>query len=337
MRRVTWAQAVDAFVDRMRSDNCSPATIETYRCLLVGGPARRFCAEHGVERPDHLTVEVFEAMKREFLGRALRPATVDDYCRVWRTFARFCFERGFRDDDAVLHVRGPRLPKNAPRTFTAAEEQTILAACRCERDRVLVQLVLETGLRRTEVAHLDVDDIERSPQGWLLRIRQGKGRKDRGVPLSPDLSNVLARYLAKVRPASECHALFLTNARVCDGDYGGLTSNGIYQIWRRLSQATGIRAYPHKGRHTAATRWAEDGVSPWAIKQALGHTTLAMTNRYVDSSAVNLRAEFNGRRQQELRGADRIAILAEVRRALSRAGIDAEDVLATVPAKRGRR
>ena len=335
MRRIAWEDAVEAFVDRMRSDNCAPSTIETYRCLLNGGPARKFREAQGIERPDQFTVETFEALKRELLAR-VRPATVDDYCRVWRTFAKFCYERGFRDDDDVLRIRGPRQPKNTPRTFTPAEEQTILAACRCERDRMLVQLTLETGLRRTEVANLTVDDLDKSPQGWLIRVRQGKGRKDRAVPLSRDLSDVLARYLARVRPASECRALFLTTARVRDGEHAPLGGEGIYQIWRRLSQATGIRAYPHKGRHTAATRWAQDGLSPWAIQHALGHTTLAMTNRYVDSSAVDLRAAFNGRQQHELRGVDRTAVVAEVRRALARFGLDAEDLLA-LPAKRGRR
>ena len=295
--RVGWAEAVGAFVDRMRADNCSASTIETYRCLLLGGRAKRFREAHDIAMPSQFTVDVFEALKREFLADGLKPATVDDYCRVWRTFAKFCYERGLGVDASVLQVRGPRQPSHVPSTFTTDDEARLIATARCARDRLLIQLILETGLRRSEVANLTVDDVLDAGQSWLIRVRQGKGRKDRGVPLSDDFAEQLLRWIDK-RPLTKSRALFLTGAKVNQGDYGGLTSNGIYQIWRRLSQATGIRAYPHKGRHTAATRWAQDNLAPWAIQRALGHSSLAMTNRYVDAAAVDLVDAFRRRRNR---------------------------------------
>lgn len=290
-----WTSAAEAFLNKLRGDNCTPATLETYRYLLIGGRARKFLAEHDIGSAPQLDKEVLEALKGEFLAAGLKAATVDDYVRVWRTFARFCIDRGWGVDERTLSVKGPRQPKLLPKTFTADEEARLIAACRSERDRLIIRLTLETGLRLSEVANLTIDDIIEVDTGWLIRVRQGKGRKDRGVPLGRELAADLERLIG-IRPRTQCRALFLTHNRVASGDFGGLRPNGIYQTWRRLGQATGINAHPHKGRHTAATRWAQEGLYPWAIQRALGHTTLAMTNRYVDSSAIDLIDAFKRRR-----------------------------------------
>lgn len=293
----TWDQAVDAYVERLRGNNSSPATIETYRWLLIGSRAERFREARGIERPHDFTAALFEDLKREFLAAGLKPSTVHDYARVWRQFAKFCIEKGWGVQLSTLHVANPRLPKFQPASFTAKQEQELLAACRTPRDRMMVKLILETGLRRSEVSRLDLGDIEASSQGWVLRVRQGKGSKDRALPLSDAFAQELGIWL-RTRPATRCPAMFLSLARIENGDYSRLDSQGIYQVWRRLGQATGIKAYPHKARHTAATRWAQDGVPPFAIQRALGHSTLAMTTRYVDASAIDLTEAFRHARQR---------------------------------------
>lgn len=296
MGRREWDAIVDAFIDRMRADNLAPATMETARWLLQGRRAKAFREQHGIATPRDCTPELLNVMKRQFLEAGLTASTVHDYLRVWRHFVRFCIDRGYDVDPRTLMVKGPRQPRTIPPTFTRDEERRLIQATRCDRDRVLVQLVLETGLRRSEVARLTVDDIVETPDGVLLRVRQGKGRKDRGIPISDEFANTLDVHI-RGRPVTRCRALFLTsNRRPAGTDYAPLGTVGIYMIWKRLSQATGIEAWPHKARHTAATRWAAEGLQPWAIQRALGHSTLAMTNRYVDASAVDLQAAFKRRR-----------------------------------------
>ena len=283
---VEWGEAVDAFIGKLRADNCTAATLKTYRVFLDGGRARRFREAHGVTHARQLDAELLQAMKGEFLADGLRAGTVDDYVRMWKTFARHCLEHGWGVDAAALLVKGPRTPRRHPPTLTSEEEARLIGVC-CPRDRVLIRLVLETGLRRSDVARLTVDDIIETDRGWLLRVRQSKGRKDRGVPLSEDFAAELDAHV-KVRPLTRCRALFLTEVRRPDGDYGPLSSGGIYHAWRRNALKAGVRSWPHKGRHTAATRWASNGLSPWAIQRALGHETLAMTQRYVDAAGVDL-------------------------------------------------
>jgi integrase len=297
-----WDAAVDAYLGRLRADNCTPATIETYRTLLIGGRSVAFRKRHEVTNPGQLVPVVLESLKREFLCDGLRPSTVDDYCRVWRSFSSYCIDRGWLTSVDILRVKGPRQPQVRPPVFTAEEERLLLSACRCRRDRVLVRIVIETGLRRSEIANLTVDDLIDAGQAWVVRVRQGKGRKDRGVPISDAFAAELEQYLSKVRPRAVCRSLFLTSTRCVAGDFGPLSSTGIYMIWRRLGQATGIRAYPHKARHTFATRLAQDGVVPWAIQRALGHSTIAMTERYVDAASIDLLDAFARRTPRQRTG-----------------------------------
>lgn len=311
-----WSQAVDAYIERLEGNNVSPATIETYRTFLEGGRARRFRIAHGIVYPHEFSAEVFEAMKIEFRADGLRPITVQGYVRVWRQFAKFCMRQGWGVQLSTLQVANPKVPKVLPATLTDKQIEELIAACSCTRDKILVKFPIETGLRRSEVANITLEDIIADPAGWVVRAQRGKGAKGRTVPISDAFADELGQFL-RMRPKTQCRALFLTRNRkrhTADGsDFAPLGAVGVYQVWRRLSQKTGIKAYPHKGRHTAATRWAADGVVPWAIQRALGHTTLAMTNRYVDATAVDVSAMFKAAKESireggTARGIDELAL-----------------------------
>jgi integrase/recombinase XerC len=293
---VTWDQAVHAFITRCQGNGLSPATIDSYRWTLTGGRLPAFRKRHGIAGPAELSADSLEALKVELLTAGLAPTSVGDCCRVIRVFARFCIDRRWMESDAILRVKGPREPKHAPRAFTDDEEAQLVKACTCERDRVLVRFVIETGLRRAEVASLRVEDIVQGKAGWLIRVRNGKGGKDRAVPISDAFAGLLHRYIAKVRPQTTCRGLFLAMRRNDVGDFAPLTGDGLYRIFSRLSKVTGIRAYPHRGRHTFATRLAVDGVQPWAIQGSLGHADLGMTEKYVNAAAVDLQAAFAQRK-----------------------------------------
>jgi integrase/recombinase XerC len=292
----TWDDAVDAFICRCEGNGLSPATIAGYRWTLTGGRLPAFRTRHDLVGPAQLSADVLEELKRELLAAGLAPTSVGDYCRVLRVFARFCGDRGWLESMAILNVKGPRQPKHAPRAFSEDEEAQLVKACTCERDRVLVRFVIETGLRRAEVANLKVDDLVQGNAGWLIRVRNGKGSKDRAVPISDAFARLLSRYVAMVRPRTTSRGLFLASRRNDVGDFAPLTGDGLYRIFARLSKATGIRAYVHRGRHTFATRLAVDGVQPWAIQNSLGHADLGMTEKYVNAAAVDLQAAFAQRK-----------------------------------------
>jgi integrase/recombinase XerD len=297
--RATWDGAVAAFLGDCRRRNLSPATIETYRWVLAGVRLTTFRRDQRITAPARLTGEQLKAFELELVDAGLRPGSVAVFHRSLRTFLGFCRSEGLGVGDAVLEVRGPRQPREEPETFTADEERRLLETAHTERDRILIEFMLRTGLRLSEVAAVTVDDIITSPDGAYVRVRQGKGRKDRAVPLdtgSTKFSRRLRAYITASRPVdSREPALFLARHRE-DGAIVPLTAHGIKTMLTRLGVAAGVQANPHKFRHTFATRALSAGVDVMALQRALGHTTLAMVSRYVHYQKDDLLEAWRRRR-----------------------------------------
>ncbi len=296
----TWETAVSRFLADCRRRNLAPATTDTYASILSNARTEQFRADYGILTAADLTADNLKAFETDLLDAGLSARSVTGYHRVLKTFASFCIQEGYATDDTVLRVVGPKLEQFEPETFTPVEEKQLLAAADNERDRLLVAFMLATGLRLQEVAHVTIDDIVESPIGAYVRIRQGKGRKDRIVPLDTArnrLSQKLLRYAQQSRPkGSDERALFLSFRSGPDGSVKPLTARGIQIVLYRLGQLTGIHVYPHKFRHTFATRALSAGVDVMALQKALGHTTLAMVSRYVHYQKDDLLEAWRRRR-----------------------------------------
>jgi len=290
-RGLTWNEAVDLFLASKRAENLSPATLENYEWHLRGSRARIFLADHEITSPRQLDGETLERLQAELLAAGTSPALVHAFHRVWKNFAGFCIRRGYGADPGVLAVKAPKQTQTEPETFSVEEERRIMAAARSPRDRLLVELLVRTGLRLEEVCNLTVDDVVEGPEGAYLRVRLGKGAKDRVVPLDTGrvrMSNKLRDYIRHERPADGgSRVLFLTR-RSRDGVYEPLSRRAVQLMMRRISKDTGIRVHPHKFRHTFATRALSAGVDVMALRRVLGHTTLAMVSRYVHYQKADL-------------------------------------------------
>lgn len=300
--RLTWEDAVAAFLGEGRRSNLSASTLENYRAYLAGPRTRQFLADHHIAEPAQLTAQAIREFEGELLEAGVSPGTVDTFHRIFKNFTGFCIREGYASDNGVLEVKGPKLAQREPETFTRDEEKRLLAAAKTPRDQMLMEFMLRTGLRLSEVCSVTVNDIIDSPHGAYVRVRQGKGRKDRIVPLdTPEyrLSAKLQRYIARSRPKdTQQAALFLTNRRDRSGrgDYAPLSPRGLQVLMRRLGEETGIRVHPHKFRHTFATQALSAGVDVMALQRALGHTTLAMVSRYVHYQKDDLLRAWMARR-----------------------------------------
>jgi integrase/recombinase XerD len=145
--------------------------------------------------------------------------------------------------------------------------------------------MLRTGLRLSEVAAVTVDDVVTGSEGPYLRVRQATGREDRIVPLDTGtyrFSTKLDAYLRTIRPAgANDRHLFLTTRRdPLTKEFGPLEAQGMKMLLRRIGQETGIHVHAQKFRNTFATHALAAGVDSLVLQRALGHSTLAMVNRY---------------------------------------------------------
>lgn len=174
-----------------------------------------------------------------------------------------------------------RLPKAKQKVIDVLTDQEIQILFSSLNLRYLVQLrnycicslMLDSGLRLHEVVTLSIPHLY-IEEGYA--IVDGKGNKQRVVPLGLNTRKVLMRYLNRRPGSAPTDRLFIMSS------LEPITDNTIRQVFKRLKKRTGIeRLKPHLLRHTFATRYLENGGDMYSLKEILGHTTLEMVKKYV--------------------------------------------------------
>jgi site-specific recombinase XerD len=219
-------------------------------------------------------------MRAGFVGLQHRSASHQHQAyRTLKTFFRWCVETGAL---AEMPLRGftMRTPKTLPQVPTEDELRAVLAVCpetlEGVRNRTLLLVLADSGLRANEVLRLLVEDWRPADRG--LFVRAGKGRKDRIAFIGPTTTRALKAWLARhPAPASEAF-LF------CDRTGRPLKDRHLVQILHRLSDKAGLpvgrRLHPHALRHFAATSWLRGGAGLDEVRRLLGHESLTTTLRY---------------------------------------------------------
>jgi len=211
-----------------------------------------------------------------------------------RGLFRFLLREGVVTVNVGRLVRTPKAPQRLPDVMTAEQTNVLLdgvASQKIERpfparDRAIFEMLYGCGLRVSELAGLDLDDVDRA-EGWL-RVR-GKGRKERQVPLPRKASEALERYLSERPVVSGERAVFLNHRR------GRLTDRGIRGIVKLYSTllAGDSSIHPHSFRHAYATHLLADGADLRAIQELLGHSRLSTTQKYTQVSLTDLMAVYD--------------------------------------------
>src|ERR1017187_3935871 len=191
-------------------------------------------------------------------------------------------------------ANSPKSPQKLPEVMTAEQVNALLdavAAGKLERpfparDRALFELLYGCGIRVSELAGLNIEDIDRS-EGWL-RVR-GKGKKERQVPLPGKARESLERYLGERPVVREERAVFLNhrNSRLTTRGIGGIVK--IYATYL----AGDPSVHPHSFRHAYATHLLADGADLRAIQELLGHARLSTTQKYTQVSLTDLMAVYD--------------------------------------------
>lgn len=217
-------------------------------------------------------------------GGQLSPVTVNTVVRMVRTFCNWMRESGYVDT-GLFDRRGiiPRMPQQEKAALTHAEFNRILAAARQTRhdlrNEAILLFMLDTGVRARELLNMrfeDVDILERT-----AKVR-GKGDKDRILVFSLTTAKALQRYANAERYSGPT---FFTSERIDTP----LSYTGLCTLFLKLSEATGIHVHAHKLRHTSATWLAADGANAFEIQQQLGHSSMAISLRYVHLNDGNRR------------------------------------------------
>jgi integrase len=172
-----------------------------------------------------------------------------------------------------------KLPKPTKRLLEVLSREEIQAledVAVTERDKLMVRILADTGIRVGELVNLTTKDLINRDRNLYLRVGGKTG--ERLVPI-PRLSRRLQKYVDRGRPRDVASdRIFISLKRRPGGDYGPLTPSGVEQLLQDLRQRAGItkRVYPHLLRHSYATWALARGMNPIMLAHILGHTSLAM-------------------------------------------------------------
>lgn len=267
------ADAVTQFV--AQSIRLSPATLDRYERILRSLAAPTLAA---------LTPAFVRAYAGERNAAELAPRTLRQELGAIRALCRWAIKAELRNDDPTLAVDWPPVPKSHPRGLTQPQLRQLIHALenpprrkgysrwQHQRNRLAVLLMLYAGLRLMEAASLCWEDVDL--EGMALYVVQGKGKKDRVVPLHPDLAEALACW----RPVCGSAAYVLVSRRGTPLDED--TMPHIYARWLPSLGVDGCNA--HRLRRTCANELRRQGADIRDIQEILGHASSATTDIYLD-------------------------------------------------------
>lgn len=257
----------------------------------------RWCEERSLNDPREITRPMLERYQahlyhyRKSDGTPLTAAVQFGELAALKTLFKWLAREHHILYNPAYELELPKVPKHLPRTLlTIADVQAILAIARPDtptglRDRALLETLYSTALRRSEAARLTLHDLHRSRH--LVFVREGKGGRDRVVPIGARAMAWLDKYLQQARPqllVEGSTALFVN-------DHGDpLTPEYITVKVRRCLDAAGIDRLgsAHLLRHACATHMLEGGADIRYIQQLLGHADLSTTQVYTHVSIEQL-------------------------------------------------
>ena len=289
---MTLEEALDVYLDARRG--CAPSTRTNTLCALqrffAHLQAQKVTDVHRV-RESHVVAyakALSQAKTRREAPLAL--STRAQLLFVVKAFFRFLSKKGVLLRDPAKSLRVPA-PKRLPRALGESPVRRLISApdlgtAKGKRDRAILELLYGTGVRMSECVRLDLYDVDLG-QGQLI-VRNGKGRKDRLLPLAGRARAAVAIYLEHARPDFVCAAhepaLFLART--------GRRLSGVMLrlLVRTYGQGIGVAVSCHQLRHSYATHLLAHGADVREIQKLLGHQDITTTALYTKVDTRSLAA-----------------------------------------------
>jgi len=298
-------QKICAFTNWLREQDKSEVTIQGYTRVLrsfsrwfAGINGDEFCSE-GITPSD-----VREYRKHLMVVRKHKANTVNHHLAAIQAFARYAIANGEIESNPADGIKRVTITRGAPRWMDRKEQHRLQRALEKEwisaqtknqrflaiRNQAILGLFLNTGLRVGELCALNLDDIQLSARKGVLLVRQGKGSKQRQIPLNGAARKVLEAWFPARQEKMTELGIPADSQSIFIGQRGqSLTVRGVqkvftlYKLEARIENLT-----PHITRHTFAKNLIEAGVSLEKVADLLGHESLETTRGYTLPSQLDL-------------------------------------------------
>ena len=213
-------------------------------------------------------------------------ATINRRLNALKHFFDFCLDQQLVAGNPVKPSHFVRRGRPLPKALSREQVQRLFAHIDHPMDRALFLVMLRCGLRVSEAVRLQLEQIDWEQQA--LQIEQGKGRKDRRVYLSPDAIASLRQCLEQ-HPGERAHGYAFWN-RKCPAR--PLSVKAVQKKMERYAKAAGIAVSCHSLRHTFASNLLEHGAEVVTIRDFLGHSQIASSERYAKVSSQKVKQEY---------------------------------------------
>lgn len=288
------ARQIESFIENLKREGVSAHTERAYASDLA--QFLQYLSPPDLAPPepraiDHLLLREWMA---SLYAQGLNAASIQRKLAALRSLFKFMLREGAIEVNVARLVRTPKAPKKLPEVMTAEQTNQLIddvAANTLDRpdparDRAMFEFLYGCGLRVSELAGVDLDDLDRS-EAWI-RVR-GKGRKVRQVPLTGKAAEALERYLSQRPVVRDQRAVFLNHRGA------RLTTRGIRGIVKMYATALSgdPSIHPHSFRHAYATHLLADGADLRAIQELLGHSRLSTTQKYTKVALTDLMAVYD--------------------------------------------
>lgn len=268
------------FRDELERRGASPNTVQTYLRNL-----RLF-----IQWYEQTTNETFDNKITVFDGREYRaylctvkrqkPTSVNAKLGAVQQYADFLYTQGLQEKTTIEKQKAV-----VAHGVTVLDKSSLYKVRRwahayaAPRDIAIFELLLNTGLRESELTALTLDDLELSERKGKVIIRNGKGGKYRELPLNLDARTALQGYLAVRQTSIDSH-VFL-------GQRGALTRNAVYKVIQHIgAKGADVELYPHMLRHQCFTAMAKGGTDLTTIADMAGHSDVKLTASYYVSTST---------------------------------------------------
>ena len=253
----------------------SPRSLDFYRDKI--NRFIRFVGEVNIEEIEASHIRLFLLKLQE----TNCPMSIHDYYRGIRRFFNWLIEEEYLERSPMRNLKPPRVPRKIIKPFTAEHICKMLSLCDDRkflgaRNKAMILMLLDTGLRLGEFISLDIKDIDIEKE--TIKV-MGKGARERLVRIGIKTQKALLRYLLMRDDNYPC--LWVSEERI------PLKSGGVADMIKDVAKRAGIdkevRCSPHTFRHTFAINFLRNGAGEFVTQMTLGHSSLDMTRRYVSS------------------------------------------------------
>ena len=284
--------------------NASPYTVRNYTTDLLGSKNITgffaFLAEKGITSLDKADRHVMRAYMGYLMEQGLVKASIARRLSAIRSFYRYLVREQILTANPVQETSSPKLDKRLPSFLTTDEITKLLAAPDItnpngQRDRAFLELLYASGLRVSELAGLNLEQVDLDTRE--IRV-MGKGSKERMVLMGEPAADALTDYLndgrRKLKGDKKTSAVFLNYQG------GRLTERSVQELLEGYATKADIgkKVHPHMLRHTFATHLLDGGADLRVVQELLGHASVATTQRYTHVTRSRL---FDAYRQSHPR------------------------------------